>query len=177
MVSAAWSDERPTSLLVVEPGQGQPLVGAAPVTIAARSAWTDGGFCVFDQIVPPRSMTAAHRHAKETQGAYIIEGTIGFWVDGEAAIGKAGSYVLRPVGSLHALWNPTDEPAHMLEITSPATDYQTFILELDELVRSGGGREQIRSLAGRWGTVFDQDVTDELCSRYGVGTEGGGYGE
>lgn len=169
-------DDKPRGLLVVDPGAGQPL-SVANVSLMARAAWTDGGFCVFDQLVEPMTITPAHSHREETQGAYVISGTIGFWVDGDETVAAAGSYVVRPAGSVHSLWNPTSKPGRMLEITSPATRYQKFVLELEALLQAGAPAPgAIAELAAGYGTIFDEAVTRELCSRHGVAVEGGGYG-
>jgi mannose-6-phosphate isomerase-like protein (cupin superfamily) len=158
-------DEKPKGLLVVEPGAGEPLTGAS---IIGRAAWMDGAVLVFDQVLAPGALTPAHRHTIETQAAYVVSGTIGFWVDGEEAIVSAGGYVVRPVGTVHALWNAGDEPARMLEITSPAEPHQTFQQELTKLSAAAAPIDEIVALANRYGTFLAPEVTAELCERHGV---------
>ena len=157
------SETKPDPMQVVPAGEGFPLATPAPVSIICREAWTGGGLCVFDQVFNPGTITAAHAHSVETQGAYVLEGEIGFWTDGEEATVGAGGYVVRPVGSVHAVWNATESPARMLEITSPAERFEEFILGFNEILERGDGDfGEIVALAGRYGTNFHPEVTAEL---------------
>jgi mannose-6-phosphate isomerase-like protein (cupin superfamily) len=159
-------------LLVVAPGGGTPLPGAS---LIGRAEWFGGAVCVLEQTVAPRILVAAHRHDVETQGAYVVSGTLGFYVDGEETVADAGSYVVRPAGSVHALWNPTDASAQMIEITSPAGKWQELALALQAFhERSAGGPEELSELISRYGTTLQPDVTRKLADRHGVAT-GAGY--
>jgi len=153
--------------IVVAPGAGEPIPAAA---LIGRAEWADGHVCVLEQTVEPGVLVAAHRHTDETQGAYVLGGTLGFYVDGEETLAPAGSYVVRPAGSVHALWNPTAEPARMLEITSPATRWQAFAFALRELHAAAGGGAELVALAERYGTFLHPDVTAALAERHGVTT-------
>jgi mannose-6-phosphate isomerase-like protein (cupin superfamily) len=160
------SDEKPDGLFVVAPGQGQPLFTNA---LIARSAWTRGAYFIIDQIVSAHTLTPAHAHEIETQGAYVVSGVIGFYVDGEETEATAGSYVVRPSGSVHSLWNPTDEPAHMLEITTPGERFQRYLLAVHELSASGqADPASVAALAAEHGTFFHEEVTADLCRRHGL---------
>jgi uncharacterized cupin superfamily protein len=159
-------------MIVVPSGDGDPIPGAS---LIGRAEWTAGNVCVLEQTVPPGTLVAAHRHAQETQGAYIVSGELSFFVDGEEQTVGAGGYVVRPAGSVHALWNPTSEPAKMLEITTPAAAWQAFALELQRFHERGtGDAAELVALAGRYGTVLAPDVTQMLAERHGV-TTGAGY--
>jgi mannose-6-phosphate isomerase-like protein (cupin superfamily) len=160
------SDEKPDGLLVVAPGQGQPLFTNA---LIARSAWTGGAYFIIDQIVSAHTLTPAHAHEIETQGAYVVSGVIGFYVDGEETQATAGSYVVRPAGSVHSLWNPTDEPAHMLEITTPGERFERYLLAVHDLSASGqADPASVAALAAEHGTFFHEEVTTDLCRRHGL---------
>jgi mannose-6-phosphate isomerase-like protein (cupin superfamily) len=160
---------RPLSgLITVAPGAGEPIPAA---TLIGRAEWAGGLVCVLDQTVEPGILVAAHRHTDETQGAYVLSGSLGFYVDGEEAVVPAGSFVVRPAGSVHALWNPTDAPARMLEITSPAERWQRFAFALREFHAAGSGdAAQLEALARDYGTFLSPDVTAELVRRHGVTT-------
>lgn len=158
--------------IVVGPGAGTPIPGAS---LIGRAEWADGHVCVLEQTVEPGVLVAAHSHRDETQGAYVLGGTIAFYVDGVETTAGAGSYVVRPAGSVHALWNPTDTPARMLEITTPAERWQAFALELQAFHAAGtGDAAQLAALAQRYGTVLHPAVTAQLADRHGVAV-GRGY--
>lgn len=161
-----------TRMIVVPPGGGEPIPGAS---LVGRAEWTAGDVCVLEQTVPPRTLVAAHSHTRETQGAYVISGELSFYVDGEEQTVGAGSYVVRPAGSVHALWNATGEDARMIEVTTPANDWQAFVLELQRFhERGGGAAADLVALAERYGTVLAPEVTKLLAERHGVST-GAGY--
>jgi quercetin dioxygenase-like cupin family protein len=156
-------------MIVVERGEGQ-ILGSEDLHLIGRAEWTNGGFMVIDQIVPPKTITRAHHHRDQSQAAYVLEGTICFWVDGEESEAGPGTYVVRPAGSVHALWNPGDEEARMLEVTSAATGFQELALAATGAETPA---EPLGELAARVGTAFDDEVTEELCRRHGVSPEGG----
>jgi mannose-6-phosphate isomerase-like protein (cupin superfamily) len=159
-------------MIVVPGGGGEPITGAS---LIGRAEWSGGDVCVLEQTVPPGVLVAAHRHSRETQGAYIVSGEISFYVDGEEATVAAGGYVVRPAGAVHSLWNATSAPARMIEITAPATEWQAFALELQRFHESeGGDPDALVALAAKYGTALEPDVTRDLCARHGVNT-GAGY--
>jgi mannose-6-phosphate isomerase-like protein (cupin superfamily) len=159
-------------MLIVPPGAGEPVPGAS---LVGRAEWVDGAACVLDQTVAPGVLVAAHSHDRETQLAYVVSGTLTFYVDGEEAAVPEGALVVRPPGSVHALWNATDSPARMIEITTPGTDWQTFALELGAFFARGDGRpEELAALSRRYGTHLAPDVTSDLARRHALMT-GLGY--
>lgn len=161
--------DRAAGMIVVRRGEGVRL-GSDDLRLTGRAEWTGGDFMLLDQVVPPKTITRAHRHRDQSQGAYVLEGTIGFWVDGEEVEAGPGTYVVRPAGSVHALWNPTDTEARMLEVTSAATAFQELALAATGAVSPA---EPLAELAARVGTAFDDEVTETLCRRHGVSTEAG----
>jgi uncharacterized cupin superfamily protein len=167
--ATTFSDAYPDGLLVVAPGEGQPIPGPGPLSIIARQGWSDGHVLIFEQQIHPGTLMPAHRHTDETQGAYVMAGTIGFWVDGEEVVAGPGSYVVRPAGSVHALWNAGEDVARMLEITTPAERYQAFVLGLAELAaRSNVTHEALAEHGARYGTTLAPEVTAELTQRLGL---------
>jgi mannose-6-phosphate isomerase-like protein (cupin superfamily) len=155
-------------MIAVAPGTGQPIPAAA---LIGRAEWAAGLVCVLEQTVEPGVLVAAHRHTEETQGAYVLSGFLGFYVDGEEAVVPAGTYVVRPAGSVHALWNPTEAPARMLEITAPATRWQEFAFALRDFHATGSGDHAgLDALARRYGTYLHPEVTAALAERQGVVT-------
>jgi hypothetical protein len=50
---------------------------------------------------------------------------------------SAGSVVAKPRGIPHAFWNPTDEPARVLELIVPG-GFERYFVELGEILGRGG---------------------------------------
>jgi quercetin dioxygenase-like cupin family protein len=164
------------SMLVVEPGEAGAGATPAPLKVLCRSGWTDDRVFVLEQLVAPGVLVPAHKHSEETQGAYVVEGEITFWSEGEQVTVGRGGYVVRPAGALHSVWNATEEAARMIEITSPAARFERFVGELDTLLRrSDRNPTDVIALALEHGTEFDMDITQELGDANGVSTEGSPY--
>jgi quercetin dioxygenase-like cupin family protein len=164
------------AMTVVQPGEAPLLETAAPIRVVCRGSWTEGNVCVMEQGVPSGSLSAAHTHAAETQGAYVIEGEITFWTEGEQSTLGVGGFALRPAGSLHSVWNSSGRPARLIEITSPGENFEAFFSEFDGMLRRGEtDPKDIAAMASRYGTEFDMKLTQELCQANGVSTEGSGY--
>ena len=115
-----------------------------------------GSLTVMHQVLPPGASTPAHRHRDEDQISIMIDGTLGFWVEGEEELELgAGGFIFRPRGRLHALWNASDEPATMLEITTPAESFERWMLALSDLNDAGGASaDEVRALAATFGISF-----------------------
>lgn len=164
------------AMTVVQPGEAPLLETAAPLGVLCRGSWTGGHLCVIEQVVSSGTLSAAHTHAQETQGAYVLEGEITFWTEGEQVTLGAGGFALRPAGSLHSVWNSSGKPARLIEMTTPAENFEAFFSEFDGMFRRGEtDPKEIGALASRYGTEFDPNLTQELCEANGVSTEGSGY--
>jgi quercetin dioxygenase-like cupin family protein len=156
---------------VVQPGAGYALATPTPMSVLCRADQTAGGLLVLDQTLAPGSISPAHNHSEETQGAYVLEGEITFWTEGEEETVGPGGYAVRPAGALHSLWNATDRPARMLELTTPAARFEAFVREMDRGAREGSlDPAAVATLAADHGTNFDVQVTAQLCERHGVST-------
>src|SRR3954453_13729301 len=94
-----------------------------------------GGFPLVEHPMPPRALAAPlHRHAREDEYSYVLEGSMGALLGDEVLIAGPGDLVFKPRNQWHTFWNAGDEPARILEIISPAGFERYF----DELVELGG---------------------------------------
>jgi mannose-6-phosphate isomerase-like protein (cupin superfamily) len=150
-------------------GQGDPL--SPGVQIAGRAEWTEGAYAALTIEIAPGYLTPVHKHLKQSQACFVLSGEIGFWVQGEDEVVLGpGGYAFRPVGRHHALWNPTDQPAHYLEITSPASEFQQWAFDLSK--RKSGeaySDEEVAERSAQVGIYFDSDLTQALTDRLGLG--------
>jgi mannose-6-phosphate isomerase-like protein (cupin superfamily) len=138
--------------------------------IIVRSEWTGGGVCVIEDIMPAKSLAPMHKHECEGQTLFVLSGTVGVYVEGddEIEIGT-GEHAYRPPGLLHACWNPSTEPARVLEITTPGERFQSWLLELSAMTAQGRAeRSAIAARARHAGITFEAGRTEELCDRFGV---------
>ncbi len=81
---------------------------------------TEGAYSLFDALVPPSGGPPLHRHSREAEAFYVIEGSVEFTVDGETRLGTAGSFFHLPAGSVHRFQNVSSTPARMLILVVPS---------------------------------------------------------
>jgi mannose-6-phosphate isomerase-like protein (cupin superfamily) len=156
---------------------GTPVVRAAETitgglgVVGARFI-LDGGpsggrFSLVEHPIVAGGMAAPlHRHAREDEYSFILEGRWGFWQGGSVAFAEPGDLVYKPRDVWHTFWNATDEPARLLEIISPA-GFDQFFVELATLVRS----EPVDGLAvaalnSAYGLEVDPDGTARIAAEY-----------
>jgi hypothetical protein len=72
------------------------------------------------------------RNYREDELSYVVSGEIGVRIGDRDYVAGPGSYVLKPRGIPHTFWNAGPEPAHLIEIISPA-GFEHFFAELGEL--------------------------------------------
>jgi mannose-6-phosphate isomerase-like protein (cupin superfamily) len=129
----------------------------------------DGGFSLVEHPMPPRALAAPlHRHNREDEYSYVLEGQVGALLGEEVLIGGPGDLIFKPRGQWHTFWNAGDEPARILEIIAPA-GFERFF---EELVDLGGvaqaDPEAMGALCARYELEMDPDSVPELLERFGV---------
>jgi gentisate 1,2-dioxygenase len=119
--------------------------------------------------MPPRALAApVHRHTREDEYSYVLEGRMGALLGDEVVIAEAGDFVFKPRNQWHTFWNAGDEPARILEIIAPA-GFEQFFRELAAL---GGpaeaAPEQLAELSQRYGLEMQPDSIPGLLERFGL---------
>jgi len=129
----------------------------------------DGGFSLVEHPMPPRALAAPlHRHSREDEYSYVLEGRMGALLGDEVVYAEAGDLVHKPREQWHTFWNAGDEPCRILEIIAPGGFERYF----DELVDAGAagpiGPEQVAPIAARYGLELDFASIPALCERFGL---------
>lgn len=63
-----------------------------------------------------------HRHFECDEAWYVLEGTLGFEVEGEESFAQVGDLMLVEKGKSHTFWCEGDVPARYLIFVTPKTD-------------------------------------------------------
>jgi quercetin dioxygenase-like cupin family protein len=100
------------------------------VKLGAKS----GPMTVMLSITPPKVGPPLHRHSREDEAFFVIEGEYLFEADGKQTRGGPGSFVFLPRGTAHAFQNVGDTPAKMLIMAQPA-GIEDFFGEIDRATR------------------------------------------
>jgi len=137
-------------------------LGALGVRFMAWSEETGGGFSLVEHPIPPRHLCAPlHRHSREDEYSFVLEGRMGALLGDETVYADADDFVFKPRDQWHTFWNAGDEPCRILEIIAPG-GFERFF---EELAAGAGSPEE---LGARYGLEFDFDSVPRLCAEHGL---------
>jgi quercetin dioxygenase-like cupin family protein len=137
---------------VVGPRDGKAgFLGSIGVRFLIDGEEAGQAFSLVEHPMSPRALAAPlHRHTREDEYSYVVEGRVGALLGDEVLSAGPGDLIFKPRDQWHTFWNAADEPARILEIISPA-GFERFF---EELVDLGGV------------TQADPQTLLELCVRY-----------
>jgi mannose-6-phosphate isomerase-like protein (cupin superfamily) len=157
-----------TTAKVIGPGDGKAgFLGSIGVRFMIGGDESGGGFSLVEHPMSARALAAPlHRHTREDEYSYVVEGRVGALLGDEVLVGGPGDLIFKPHGQWHTFWNAGEEPARLLEIISPA-GFEGFF---DELVDLGGVTntepETLRELCGRYELEMDPESVPGLIERF-----------
>ena len=128
-----------------------------------------GGFSLVEHPMPPHALAAPlHRHSREDEYSYVLEGELGALLGDDVVHARAGDLVFKPRDQWHTFWNPGDEPARILEIISPA-GFERYFDEIAGALAAGPPEPAfLAELGTRYGFEADPESVPGLCERFGV---------
>ena len=85
----------------------------------AGAADTEGAYGVSLVTQPPGIATPLHRHTREAEAFYVLEGRLDYRAGDTTHELTAGSFIHLPLGVPHAFRIRGDSPARILAITTP----------------------------------------------------------
>jgi mannose-6-phosphate isomerase-like protein (cupin superfamily) len=142
-------------------------LGSLGVRFLAGTAETGGAVSIVEHPVPARTLAAPlHRHTREDEYSYVIEGVMGAVLGSEIVRAEAGSLVFKPRGQWHTFWNAGEETCRVLEIIAPAGFEQMFAeIAADPEAMTG---ERAAALDAKYGLEVDYESIERLCVEHGV---------
>jgi mannose-6-phosphate isomerase-like protein (cupin superfamily) len=129
-----------------------------------------GGFSLVEHPMPPRRLAAPlHRHTREDEYSFILEGRMGALLGDEVVYAEPGDLVFKPRGQWHTFWNAGDTAARILEVISPS-GFERFFDELTDYPTESGPPEQsaFAEMAARYGLELDFESVPGLVERFDV---------
>ena len=147
---------------LVGPDDGERVdLATLGVRFMVWGAESGGGFSLVEHPIPPRGLCAPlHRHTREDEYSYVVEGRMGAQLGDDVVYAEVGDLVFKPRGQWHTFWNAGDGPCRILEIISPA-GFEQFFAEI------GAGAAPPEAGA-RYGLEFDPDSVARLCEEHGL---------
>lgn len=151
---------------VLGPGQGL-VLGSPDSTdrFLVDAPETAGRIAIVEHTIAPGVLAGPmHRHEREDEFSYVLQGRVGAIFDGVEVYAAAGDLVRKPRGEWHTFWNAGDGPLRILEIITPGG--------LEELFRLRGapdaGPELLGDVEPTFGCAVDDEATAALMARLGL---------
>jgi mannose-6-phosphate isomerase-like protein (cupin superfamily) len=133
-----------------------------------------GSVSLVEHPIPPRTLVAPlHRHSREDEYSFVLEGRMGAQLGEDVVYAEAGDLVFKPRHQWHTFWNAGDAPCRILEIISPA-GFEHFFDELAAEMAAQGTRSPSATAAGeirldeRYGIEFLPESIARLCREHGL---------
>jgi len=145
-------------------------LGSIGVRFMVDGEESGGGFSLVEHPMAPHALAAPlHRHSREDEYSFVLEGRVGAQLGDEILYGEPGDLIFKPRGQWHTFWNAGDQPARILEILSPA-GFERYFEELTELPRDGGPPDlaAIAAIAARYGLELDFASVPGLLEQHGL---------
>ena len=155
---------------IVGPKDGKAgMLGAIGVRFMIGGDESGGGFSLVEHPMPPRRLAAPlHKHSREDEYSYVLEGRMGALLGDEVVHGEPGDLIFKPRDQWHTFWNAGDEPARILEIISPAGFERYFEEIVDMTSADEYSPEKLPPLAERYGLEVNPASIPELCAEHGL---------
>ena len=157
-----------TAAKLVGPRDGKAgFLGTIGVRFMIDGAEAGERFSLVEHPMSARALAAPlHRHTREDEYSYVLEGRLGALLGDQEVFAEAGDLVYKPRGQWHTFWNPGDTHTRILELITPAG--------LEDLFRELGapGVEMdpasLPALAARYGCQVDFQGTAAILQRHGL---------
>jgi quercetin dioxygenase-like cupin family protein len=153
---------------VVGPQDGKAgFLGSIGVRFMIDGEEAGDRFSLVEHPMSARALAAPlHRHSREDEYSYVLQGRVGALLGDDVVIGGQGDLIFKPRNQWHTFWNAGEEPARILEIISPA-GFERFFAELVVL----GGLTQadpqaLAELSARYEVEVDPDSIPGLVERF-----------
>jgi quercetin dioxygenase-like cupin family protein len=153
---------------VVGPRDGRAgFLGSIGVRFMIDGEEAGDRFSLVEHPLSARALAAPlHRHSREDEYSYVVEGQVGALLGDEVVIGGPGDLIFKPRNQWHTFWNAGDQPARLLEIISPA-GFERFFAELVELGGVAQAEPQtLADLCARYELEMNPDSVPGLIQRF-----------
>lgn len=146
------------------------MLGSMGVRWMVSGEDSGGGFALVEHPMAPRVLGAPlHRHSREDEYSYVLQGKVGALLGDDVVYGEVGDLIFKPRNQWHSFWNAGDEPARILEIISPA-GFEKYFEEVVEIGRSGKmpDLDAVMAMQARYGLEMKFESIPELVERFGL---------
>lgn len=100
---------------------------ATRMTVKATAATTGGQYGLLEAEIPPGFSPPTHIHHREDESFYVLDGQVTFRCGEDVISAGPGSYVFLPRHVPHSFVVEGDQPARILNITTPGGGEGFFV--------------------------------------------------
>lgn len=152
----------------IAPGNGKKL-NLFKVAFDYKVVGDDSGgeLSILEVAIPPKTLVKPHVHTRETEFSIILEGVVGARIGDTVLEAEAGSYLVKPRGIPHAMWNATNEQARIAEMVTPA-GLENYFEELAPVLAAHEPPDVYYGMAEKYGLTIIDDWIPELEETYGI---------
>lgn len=146
------------------------LQGPLGAVLMLSGDQTAGRLSVLEHPLAPRALgSPIHTHRDEDEYSVVLDGVVGAQIAGQVLEAGPGAVLVKPRGVPHAFWNPSDQPARLLEIISPA-GFEQYFTGLADILSAPGLPDtgQLAALADRYGLDVDLASIPRLAAAHGL---------
>jgi mannose-6-phosphate isomerase-like protein (cupin superfamily) len=134
--------------------------------------WTEetgGGFSLVEHPIAPKTLCAPlHKHSREDEYSYVLEGRMGALLGDDVVYADEGDLVFKPRDQWHTFWNAGDEPCRILEIIAPG-GFEHFFREFGAAIEANpDAPPNPGEFSERYGIEFDFDAIPRICAEHGL---------
>jgi quercetin dioxygenase-like cupin family protein len=153
---------------LVGPGEGKTVM-LFGVRFDYKVVSTDcgGSLAVLEVEIPAGTLVKPHNHSREDEFSLVFSGTVGVRIGDQVLAAGPGSYLVKPRGTPHAMWNASDGPAKVAEILSPG-GLEGYFEELAPILAEHRPPAEYYQLAENYGISIQDSWIEELERAYGV---------
>jgi len=108
------------------------------IVFRQTSVDTSGELLQFELFLKPHGFVPVeHIHSRQEERPEVVSGSVRYRLGGKEDSLSAGEAAVLPSGIPHALWNDTDDEAHLIMEVRPALGVETALETLFGLARDG----------------------------------------
>lgn len=143
------------------------------VALEVAPAENESGIAVVEHTLPPGALGAPpHRHTREDEISYVIEGALTVLQDDEITAAGPGEFAVKRRGVWHTFWNAGFERVRFLEIITPGA-FAGYFEEIAEMLPEDGipneeDEKRIAALDTKYGLETDPGAIPEMIEQHGL---------
>ena len=147
-------------------------LGQLGAKLAVSADENEASVAVVEHELAPHSLAAPlHRHSREDEVSYVLDGEMTVLADDEISTVPAGEFVVKDRDIWHTFWNAGDDPLQLLEIIVPG-EFSGLFEEVAELFPLDPTDDEkmagYQAINERYGFEVDFESIPRLCEEHGL---------